>query len=35
MNENPIEKMYGFYYSATTVFNIITQMTKQIEIFHQ
>lgn len=30
-----IEKMYGSYYSATTVSNITAQVTKQIEAFHQ
>ena len=30
-----IEKMYGSYYSATTVSNITAQVTEQIEAFHQ
>jgi transposase-like protein len=30
-----IEKMYGSYYSPTTVSNITAQVTKQIEAFHQ
>ena len=30
-----IEKMYGSYYSATTVSKITAQVTKQIEAFHQ
>ncbi|WP_010500285.1 IS256 family transposase, partial [Ligilactobacillus acidipiscis] len=30
-----IEKMYGSYYSPSTVSNITAQVTKQIEAFHQ
>lgn len=32
---NLIEKMYGSYYSAGTVFNISKQVASQVESYHQ